>query len=61
MKKIIGIILLTLFFVTIAVGISIFLCFAGLNWIVASLITLGVFVVAALIFGFIELVTWLLA
>lgn len=61
MKKIIGIILLILFFVAIAVGTSILFCFCGVNWVVSILLTLGAFVAAALIIGFAELVGWLLS
>ena len=60
MKKIIGYILLALFFALIYVGETLIFVFNNCHWAVITFAPLGTFVVAALIIGFATLVAWLI-
>lgn len=60
MKKIIGIILIALFLVAFWVGMSFIFYGGGLDLWLAIIIPLCCYIVAALLLGFIHLISWLL-
>ena len=60
MKKIIGCILLALFFVLLYAGETLVFILGDCHWAVIVLAPLGTFVGAALIIGFMALVEWLI-
>jgi hypothetical protein len=60
MKKIIGYILLALFFILLYAGETLIFILGDCNWAVIAFAPLGTFVGAALIVGFAELVEWLI-
>ena len=60
MKKVIGIILLFLFFISFWVGLSFVFYTGGLSLLWSILLPFFVYIGAALLISFIELVTWLL-
>lgn len=59
MKKIIGYILLALFFVFLYAGETFIFILGDCHWAVIAFAPLGTFVVAAFGVGFMELVAWL--
>lgn len=61
MKKIIGYILLALFFALLYVGETLIFILGDCHWAVIAFAPLGTFVGAALIVGFMALVEWLIA
>lgn len=60
MKKIVGYILLALFFVLLYVGETLIFILGNCHWSVIAFAPLGTFAAAALIIGFVALVEWLL-
>jgi hypothetical protein len=60
MKKIIGYILLALFFVFLYAGETLIFILGDCHWAVIAFAPLGTFVGAALIVGFMALVEWLI-
>lgn len=60
MKKIIGYILLALFFVFLYVGETLIFILGDCHWAVIAFAPLGTFVGAALFIGFMALVKWLI-
>ena len=60
MKKIIGYILLALFFALLYVGETLLFILGDCHWAVIAFAPLGTFVGAALIIGLMELVEWLI-
>lgn len=60
MKKIIGYILLALFFILFYAGETLIFVLGDCHWAVIAFVPLGTFVGAALIIGFIELVARLI-
>lgn len=60
MKKIIGYILLALFFVLIYAGETLIFILGDCHWAVIAFAPLGTFVGGALIVSFMELIEWLI-
>jgi hypothetical protein len=60
MKKIIGIVLIALFFILLWVGLSFVFYSGGINLWLSIIIPPCCYIEAALLIGFLELVTWLL-
>lgn len=60
MKKIIGYILLALFFALLYVGETLIFILGDCHWAVIAFAPLGTFVGAALIIGFMALAKWLI-
>lgn len=60
MKKIIGYILLALFFVILYAGETLIFILGDCHWAVIAFAPLGTFAGAALMVGFMELVGWLI-
>lgn len=60
MKKIIGYILLALFFVLLYAGETLIFILGDCHWAVIAFAPLGTFAGAALVVGFTELVEWLI-
>ena len=59
MKKIIGYILLVLFFALLYVGETLFFILGDYHWAVIAFVPLGTFAGTALLVGFMALVKWL--
>lgn len=60
MKRVIGFVLLILFFVAVFAGLVALMVLSGIELKVAVVIFLGAFVVAVLLVGFMNLIDWLL-
>ena len=60
MKRIIGYILLALFFILLYAGETLIFILGDCHWAVIAFAPLGTFVGAALIIGFVTLVVWLI-
>ena len=61
MKKIIGYILLALFFILLYAGETLIFILGDCHWAIIAFAPLGTFVGAALIVGFMALVEWLIS
>lgn len=60
MKRVLGYILLALFFVLLYAGETLIFVLGKCHWAVIVFVPLGTFVVAALMIGFVQLVTYLI-